>query len=261
MNKTALVTGASSGIGFAACEMLLEKGYTVYGLSRRGTGPEGIQGVTCDVTDEEAVNEAVKGIIEATGRLDLLVNNAGFGISGPVEFTKSFDADKQMRVNFVGQFLMAKAVLPYMRKQQAGKIIFVSSVAGEMAIPYQAFYSASKAAVNSLALALKNEVRDFGIKIAIVMPGDTRTSFTDLREKETLGDRVYTKNDSAVKAMEKDERNGMAPSEVAKVIMKAEKAANPRPFYIAGGKYRFFHVLVKFLPAKLVYFVIGKMYA
>ncbi|MBQ1378269.1 MAG: SDR family oxidoreductase [Lachnospiraceae bacterium] len=261
MSRVALVTGASSGIGFAVCEQLLKKDWTVYGLSRRGTGPEGIRGLIADVSDEASCIQAVSRVMKEAGQIDLLVNNAGFGISGPIEFTEEKDAHDQMRVNFFGQFFMAKAVLPYMREKKSGHIVFVSSVAGEMAIPYQAFYSAGKAAVNSLALALRNEVKDFGIKISAVMPGDARTGFTDVRRKEASGDTVYVKNVSAVAAMEKDERNGMTPAQVADVILKAGLSKNPAPFYIAGGKYKVFHLLFKLFPARFVYWVIGLMYS
>ncbi len=261
MKKTALVTGASSGIGYAAAELLLKEGWEVYGLSRRGTVPEGAHGISADVTVEESLNVAVDTILEKSGKIDLLINNAGFGISGPVEFTDASDARDQMNVNFIGEFLTAKAVLPSMREKKSGTIVFVSSVAGEMAIPYQAFYSASKAAVNSLAFALRNEVKDFRIRVTSVMLGDAKTGFTAVRRKDSSGDRVYTKNVSAVAAMEKDEQNGMSPYDVAGVILKAAKKKHPAPFYIAGGKYKVFHILVKMLPARLAYFVIGLMYS
>ena len=259
--KTAVVTGASSGIGYAVSEMLLKQGWTVYGLSRRGTAPEGVHGIPADVTDEECMKAAIDRILSESSGIDLLINNAGFGISGPVEFTDLKDAKDQMSVNFLGEFLTAKAVLPAMRKAKKGSIVFVSSVAGEMAIPYQAFYSASKAAVNSLALALRNEVKDFGIRVTIVMPGDAKTGFTAVRRKDSSGDQVYTKNVSAVAAMEKDEQSGMSPEDVAGVILKAAEKKHPAPFYIAGGKYKIFHGLVKMLPARLAYFVIGRMYS
>lgn len=261
MSSVAIVTGASSGIGFAVCQMLVEKGYKVYGVSRRGTVPEGAVGISAEVTDEEAVRAAFAGVFEKEGRIDLLVNNAGFGISGPIEFTSAEDAKRQLDVNFYGQFFCAKAVLPYMREQKSGRIVCTSSIAAAMAIPYQAFYSASKAAVSSMALALRNEVKDFGIKVAIVMPGDASTGFTDARKKDSSGDSVYVKNVSAVKAMEKDERGGMMPKQVASVIVKAACVKSPGPYFIAGGKYKVFNFLFKILPARLDYWIIGLMYS
>lgn len=261
MTDVAVVTGASSGIGEAVVRQLLAKGYRVYGLSRRGTVPEGAEGMCVDVTDEARVSEAFCEIMAREKRIDLLVNNAGFGISGPVEFTEQKAAFDQMNVNFFGQFLCAKAVLPYMRAAKRGRIVFISSVAASMAIPYQSFYSASKAAVNSLALALRNEVKDFGITVTAVMPGDVRTGFTDAREKDTASGGVYARSDSAVAAMEKDERNGMSADFAAGVILKAASASHPKPMYIAGPKYQLFYLLFKLLPARLVYWVIGKMYS
>ncbi|MBR0139987.1 MAG: SDR family oxidoreductase [Firmicutes bacterium] len=261
MEGTAIVSGASSGIGLAVCEMLLEKGYRVYGLSRRGTGPEGAVCLSCDVTDEAAARRAAAFVFEKEGRIDILVNNAGMGISGPVEFTEEEDARRIMDVNFMGQFFLAKAVLPYMREQKSGHIVCVSSVAAPIAIPYQGFYSASKAAVNGMALAMRNEVKDFGIKVSCVMPGDAATGFTDARKKQSAGDNIYTHNASAVEAMEKDERGGMTPAQVAGVIVKAALKASPAPLYTAGGSYKLLALLFRLLPARLAYFIVGKLYS
>ena len=259
--RVALVTGASSGIGYAICGRLLREGCTVYGLSRRGTAPEGVTGLSADVTDSAAVDAAVKEVFEREGRIDILVAAAGFGISGPVEFTTDEQAEKQMNVNFLGQFACIRAVLPVMRKQHSGSIVCVSSIAGVMAIPYQSFYSASKAAVNSLALSLRNEVKGFGIKVTAVLPGDTATGFTDAREKEAAGNEVYPNCGSAVASMEKDERGGMTPEAVADVICRTALRSNPAPLIIAGCKYKAFDLLFRLLPARLSYAVIGMMYS
>ena len=169
----AVVTGSSSGIGSCVCSRLASRGYKVYGLSRRGVAPDGCEGLSVDISDEKAVNDAIGTIFSKEGRIDLLINNAGMGIAGPIEFTSTEDANNIMDVNFMGQFYCTRAVLPYMRQQASGRIVFVSSVAGSMAIPYQAFYSAGKAAINAFALSLRNEVRDFGIDVCAVEPGDT----------------------------------------------------------------------------------------
>ena len=256
----AVVTGASSGIGFEIARILKEKGYKVYGLSRRGTVPEGCIGMALDVTDENSVKEVMEKIADEDGQIDVLINNAGMGISGPVEYTATADVEKIMNVNFMGQYNCAKAVLPYMRAKKSGKIVFVSSVAGPIAIPYQTFYSTSKAAVNALALGLRNEVKDFGIKVCAVMPGDAKTGFTDAREKNMDGAEVYTHYVDSVKSMEKDEINGMAPSVVANVVVKAAEKKNPKPLYTAGFTYKLLYILFKFLPARLAYFIVGKLY-
>lgn len=261
MKRVAIVTGASSGIGLAVSEMLQEHGWTVYGISRRGTGAEDVQQLAADVRDEASVAAAVDEVVKREGRIDLLVNNAGMGISGPVEFTKTEDAKRIMDINFMGQFICARTVLPYMRSQGSGRIVCTSSVAAPIAIPYQAFYSASKAAVNAMALALRNEVKSFGIQVCAVMPGDASTGFTAAREKNSSGDSVYAQNRSAVAAMERDEQNGMSPKDVARVIVKAGETKSPGPLYVAGTKYKLFNALFKFLPARISYWIVGKMYS
>ena len=259
-NKVAVVTGSSRGIGEAVCRQLKDKGYFVYGLSRSGVAPYGCTGLKCDVTDEASVRAVFADIAGREGRIDVLVNNAGFGIAGPVEYTETDALEKQMNVNFMGQFLCAREVLQYMRKRKAGTIVFVSSVAAQIAIPYQMAYSASKAAINSMALALRNEVKDFGIRVCAVMPGDTRTSFTDLRETDHRGDEVYGRAVKSIASMEKDERNGMTPDKTAGVIVKAATDPNPAPLYTAGFKYKVFMLLFRLLPARLSYFIVSKMY-
>lgn len=259
--KVAIVTGGSSGIGFATCRKLNEEGYLVYGFSRRGTVPEGAAGMSVDITDREAVFTAVRSVAEKHGRIDLLVNCAGKGISGPVEFASDDDFRKQMDVLFYGQVYCTQAVLETMRRQKSGHIIFISSVASGIAIPYQAFYSAGKSAINSVALALRNELKDFNIKVCTVMPGDVATGFTDARKKESAHDDIYRHNESATAAMEKDERGGMTPDCVAKRIVEAAKKDNPRPLYVVGAKYRVFMVLFKLLPARLSYYIVGRMYS
>lgn len=259
--KIAIVTGSSSGIGYAVCAQLLNEGYTVYGFSRRGGAPDGVNAISVDITDREAVFAAVGNVISEKGRIDLLVNDAGMGISGPVEFASAEDIKRIVDVNFMGQVYCTQAVLETMRGQKDGHIVFVSSVAAGIAIPYQAFYSAAKSAVNSITLALRNELKDFGIKVCAVMPGDTATGFTDARKKESLHDGIYTHNETATAAMEKDERGGMSPAVVAGTIVKAAKKDDPKPLYVAGGKYKVFMMLFKFLPASLSYYIVGKMYS
>ena len=174
-----------------------------------------------------------------------------------------YDAKRQLDVNFFGFFNCVKQVLPYMRAQREGCIAAVSSVAGALAIPFQAFYSASKAAMNSLVLALANEVRPFGIRVLAVMPGDVKTGFTAAREKgEAEEFSPYAERlNRSVEGMERDEQNGMTPDYVAKRICRAVRRRHPRPFYTIGGKYRLFTFLAKILPAKLCNWVVGKLYA
>ena len=179
--KVVIITGASSGIGLECAKMFSQKGYKVYALSRRGGNDHLISHVKCDVTDEKCVKSTFSDIFEKENRIDILVNNAGFGISGAVEFTDTQSAKKQFDVNFFGTVICSKAVLKLMRKQGFGRIINISSMAAPLAIPFQSFYSASKAAVNSFTLSLANEVKPFGISVCALMPGDVKTEFTQNR--------------------------------------------------------------------------------
>ena len=258
MKKIAIVTGGSSGIGRAAALMLCENGYTVYEFSRRGENYSSIFHITADVTNPASIAAATARVIGKEGRIDLLVNNAGFGISGPVEFTDS--ADAQLEVNFYGAFNCIQAVLPQMRAQASGRIITLSSVAAPIAIPYQSFYSAAKAAINSLTLALRNEVRPFGIQVCAVQPGDIRTGFTAARKKSHAGSHIYKSLDRAVAVMEHDEQNGMAPEAVAKVILKAANARKCRALYTVGAQYKLFTLINKLLPATTVNWLVGRIY-
>ncbi len=263
MKPVAVVTGASSGIGKATAEALLRRGCTVYDLSRRDTDPaSGIVHLKTDVTDEESVRAAVQEIVEREGKIDILVNNAGFGISGAVEFTETADAVKLFNVNFFGIVRVTKAVLPYMRKTGSGRIVNLSSVAAIAPIPYQTFYSASKSAVEVYSMALANEVRDFGITVCAVLPGDIRTGFTDAREKSDAGDDVYQgRIGRSVGKMEKDEQNGMSPEKAGKMIAKIALSRRKKPLYTLGFSYKAVAFLVKILPASAVNRLIKVLYA
>ena len=217
LHRVLILSGGSSGIGKATAELFANKGFAVYELSRSGSSSSGICHLNCDVTDEAQVVSAVQEVICKEGRVDILISNAGYGISGAVEFTATADAKRQFDVNFFGALNVVKAVLPQMRLQHCGRIVFTSSVAAVLSIPYQSFYSASKSAVNALALALRNEVSSFGITVTAVMPGDVSTGFTAARDKSVAGEEVYTRLRRAVEAMEKDERNGMTPQYIARV--------------------------------------------
>lgn len=259
--KTIVLTGGSSGIGLATAQLFAAKGWKVFSLSRTETPAEGVTHITCDVTGEQSVNDAIQQVLTCTDRIDVALSNAGYGISGPVEFTELADAKRQFDVNFFGAVTFVKAVLPQMRKQQGGTILFTSSVAAVLSVPYQSFYSASKAAINALALALANEVRPFGIRVSCLMPGDVATGFTAARNKSQSGESVYTRSQSAVSAMEKDEQAGMTPHKMAQMLWRMANKKNPAPFYIGGVLYRIFGFLDWLLPKRLVNWIEGRMYA
>ena len=258
-DKVVVVTGATAGIGLAAARMFKDGGAKVVCVARRHS--EEFFSVQADVSDREQVRAAVEQILSTFGRIDVLVNNAGCGISGAVEDTTEKDARALFNVDFFGALFMIQQCVPAMRSGGGGKIINVSSVAAELAIPFQAFYSAAKAAILSLSKALRNEVAPFNIKVTAVLPGDVRTDFTSARKKNAAdsaayGDRVAR----SVAVMEGDERYGMPPELIARTIVKLAARKNP-PVSVAGGaKYKLFLLLNRLLPQRLVSFIIGKMY-
>lgn len=270
--RTLIITGGSSGIGKATASLFAERGWCVFELSRHGAQPpvtsspplrggRGVSHVYCDVCSEESCRTAVAEVLSQTGHIDVVISNAGYGISGPIEFTPVAEAEHQMDVNFMGAVRFTQAVLPQLRKQRAGRIIYTSSVAAVLAVPYQAFYSASKAAINALALSLANELREFGISVSVLMPGDVSTGFTDARRKSADGAGVYRHADHAIRAMEKDERGGMQPREMAELFYHIATCRSPRPQYVGGALYRFFCFLNCLLPTRLVNWIEGKMYS
>lgn len=265
MKRTAVITGGSSGIGKELVDLFAANGYAVYNLSRRPGDHQELGGVIhipTDITDIDQVKHAFAQIGEEVGRVDILINNAGFGISGAVEFTESEDAKRLFDVNFFGSFNCIKEAVKLMHKNKGGRIINVSSAAAVFPIPFQAFYSASKAAINSLSLAVANELKDFGISVCAVMPGDVRTGFTSARNKSTCGDDIYGgRIELAVSIMENDERNGLLPELIASDILRIAQKKHIKPLYTLGGKYKLFAVLQKLLPCGFVNNVIRLLYS
>lgn len=258
--KIMIITGGSSGIGKAAAELYAKSDYKVYELSRHGENGEGITHIDCDVTSVEQCKNAVQMVFEQEGRIDLLISNAGMGISGAVEFTEPSEARRQFDVNFFGALNIVQAVIPYMRQQQKGRIIFVSSVMAAFSLPFQAFYSATKSAVNSLSLALRNELRPFNIDVCALMPGDVKTGFTAARKKSLVGSEVYTHMEKAVSTMERDEQNGITPERMAKKLLSMAEAKHPAALSTVGWMYKLFLLLGKLLPTTLAYRIVGWMY-
>jgi len=261
-NLTALVTGGSSGIGLCTAQALRDAGCTVYILSRRAFSCEGLRHICADVTDEAAVVQAAADIAAQQGRIDILVNCAGFGISGAMEFTELSDAKRQFDVNFFGTVNLNKAVLPLMRQQGHGRIVHVSSVAAVAHIPFQTYYSAAKAAIESYTCALANEVRPFGITVTCAQPGDIRTGFTAARQKSAVGDDVYGGRIArSVAGMEKDEQTGMDPQIAGAYIAKLALKKRVKPIYTVGFGYKCLSLLCKLLPCSLRNRIVGMLYA
>ena len=262
MKKTAIVTGGNSGIGAETAKALYNLGCTVYEFSRRNIPAENIIHITCDVTDEKAVEAAVNNVIEKEGKVDILVNCAGFGISGAVEFTTLESAKRQFDVNFFGTVNATKAVLPFMRERGEGRIVSISSVAAVAHIPFQTYYSASKAAIESYTCALANEVRPYGVTVTAIQPGDICTPFTEARSKSFEGDDIYGgRIAKSVAGMEKDEQKGMSPVVAGEYIAKIALKKKVKPVYAIGFVYKFLSTLCKVFPSGFRNAVIGMLYA
>ncbi len=252
--KTIVITGGSSGIGKATASLFAERGWRVFELSRHGA-------IYCDVCDEASCKKAIEEVLTQTDHIDVVISNAGYGISGPIEYTKIADAEHQMDVNFMGAVRFTQAVLPQLRQQGYGRIIYTSSVAAQLPVPYQAFYSASKAAINAMALALANEVKDLGISVSVMMPGDVSTGFTDARNKSTAGEEIYRSAHKAIANMERDERAGMQPEQMARLFYHIATCHSPRPQYVGGFLYRVLCFLDRILPKRFVNWIEYKLYS
>lgn len=261
MKKTAIVTGGSSGIGKAVSQKLSENGYKVYEFSRNGVSKNGITHYTVDVTDEKLVQKTVKNIFAAEKRIDLVINCAGFGISGSCEFTDHETALRQIDVNLFGTANVNRAVIPYMRKKERGRIINVSSVAAVMPLPFQVWYSVSKAGINSYTMGLANEVKPFGIELSAVMFGDLCTGFTSARNPVTAGDSEYSGRISrSVGKTEKDELSGKTPIVAANYIMRILKKKKLPILCTMGIGYKAAVLLDRILTAKFKNFFLYKLY-
>lgn len=262
MKKVIAITGASSGIGRYTATALAKMGCIVYDLSRRNIPNENIKYIKTDVTNEENVQNSIDQIISDEGRIDIVINCAGYGISGAVEFTETKDAKSQFDVNFFGMVNVNKAVIPYMRKQGVGKIVNISSVAAVTHIPFQTYYSASKAAIESYTCALDNELKPFGISVVAIQPGDICTEFTNARQKSFDGDDVYEGRISrSVAGMEKDEQKGMSPETAGNYIAKIALKKKTKPIYAIGFSYKFICLLCKIFPCSIRNKIIGMLYA
>ena len=237
MQKIVLITGVSSGFGKAIAEKLLADGHIVYGTSRKQLDfqIDNLKFKNLDVTQKENVKEVVASIIAEAGRLDVLINNAGIGISGAAELASEQDIDLQMNTNFFGVINMCSAVLPHFRRKKNGMILNISSIGGIFSLPYQGFYSASKFAVEAYSEALSLETKQFGIKTVLIEPGDFSTDFTKNRKisQETADNEDYTASFARVmKNIEKDETTGGNPIYLAKKISKIINKKRPKFRYV-----------------------------
>lgn len=249
-----LITGISSGFGMETARLLSQEGHVVYGTVRRDVEPlPGVHYLKVDVRHREAVQNAVKQMVKQEGRIDVLINNAGMGIGGPVEFATEEEIREQMDANFMGLVNFVTAVLPIMRKQGKGKIVALSSIGGVMGLPFQGFYSASKFAIEGYCEALRLEVQQFGIQVVVMRPGDFSTGFTASRKKTVNADamQVYRSYAESMGKVEHDETGGLKPQVLARKISQIIRKKNPRHGYVVASLEQRLSVFLKrVLPAR-----------
>ena len=257
----AIVTGGSSGIGYAVAAELLRRGCRVYEISRRENPPAGVQHIGADLRLPGAAAEAVDRVIAAEGRVDILVNNAGMGISGAAEYTEAEEIRRLFSINFDAAAEMNAAVIAHMRTAGGGRIVQVGSLAALLPIPYQSFYSASKAALLSYGMALANELRPFGITVQTLLPGDIASGFTAARRKGSEGDAVYGgRITRAVSRMERDETHGLSSACAGRAIARAALSRSRRPYKTFGIGNRLILLLWRLLPARVVNAILYRLY-
>jgi NAD(P)-dependent dehydrogenase (short-subunit alcohol dehydrogenase family) len=254
--KIALVTGASSGIGEATAERLAKAGYKVYGTSRRGTqaAKQSFQMLSLDVTSDESVEAAVGEVIQRNGRIDLLVNNAGFGVAPAGAEESSIDQARSIfETNFFGLIRMTRAVVPHMRRQGNGRIINIGSVLGFLPMPYGALYAASKHAVEGYSESLDHELRTRGIRVSVIEPAYTKTSFdANFMEPDAKLDVYREAREGVNKRVNEVMATAEQPGVVAETVLKAANAAHPKVRYAAGRLANRLRLLRRFAPAGLV---------
>ena len=259
-----LITGISSGIGLAMARQLNADGHTVYGTVRRDVEQlPGVHYLRADVRDTASVKAAIDAVLAAEGRIDVLINNAGMGIGGPVEVAPEADVQLQMDTNFMGQVRFAQAVLPAMRKQGSGKILCFSSIGGVMGLPFQGFYSASKFAVEGFCEALQIEVRRHGIQVVLIEPGDFSTGFTAARIKQVSDEAVaaYPSLRQSVSSFEKDEQTGLKPEFLARKVAKIVQKRHPKFRYVIATFIQKLSIpLKRILPARAFVRVLSLFY-
>ena len=253
--SVALVTGASSGIGEATADRLAAAGYKVYGTSRGGdgTGKRAFEMLTLDVTSDESVDAVVRDVLGLSGRIDLLVNNAGFsvGLAGDEESSIA-QASSIFDTNFFGTVRMTRAVVPQMRRQGAGRIINIGSALGFIPMPYNAVYSATKHAIEGYSESLDHELRTWGVRVVVVEPGVTKTRFdANVVEPDSRLDEYREIRAALATTWQEAFAKGDEPAAVADVVLKAATAARPKLRYPVGGV-AVLRALRRFAPAGVV---------
>jgi NAD(P)-dependent dehydrogenase (short-subunit alcohol dehydrogenase family) len=255
-SKIALVTGASSGIGEATAERLATAGYKVYGTSRRGAqaGRSSFRMLPLDVTRDESVKAAIEELMRLEGRIDLLVNNAGFSVAPAGAEESSIEQARSLfDTNFFGLVRMTRAVAPHMRQQGGGRIVNIGSVLGFLPRPYMALYAATKHALEGYSESLDHELRTRGIRVSIIEPAFTKTRFdANLLEADSKLDEYREVRAALAKNLKEQVEAGDAPSVVAEAVLKAATARDPKLRYTAGAAAGRLRLLRRFAPARIL---------
>jgi NAD(P)-dependent dehydrogenase (short-subunit alcohol dehydrogenase family) len=266
-SKVVLVTGASTGIGQCCAQHLATRGYRVFGTSRKpadATGkPSGVEMIAMDVDKDESVAAGVRAVLDKAGRIDAVVNNAGWGLMGAVEDTSIDEARAQLETNFFGVLRVCREMLPILRRQGGGHIVNISSLGGVVGLPFSGMYSASKFAVEGVSEALRWETRRFGIHVVLIEPGDFHTNFTAMRRMaKASGDGSAYREavQRALAAQEKEELNGPAPQPIARLVEHILQSQNPAIRYSVGmlGQ-RIVVPCKRFLPERLFEWIFCKV--
>ena len=254
--RIALVTGASSGIGAATAERLAKAGYKVFGTSRRGAqvGKRSFEMLPLDVTNDESVEAAVSEVVRCDGRIDLLVNNAGFGVAPAGAEESSLDQARSIfETNFFGLVRMTRAVVPHMRRQGSGRIINIGSVLGFLPMPYGALYAATKHAVEGYSESLDHELRTRGIRVSVIEPAYTKTPFdANFMQPDAKLDEYRAARAGMSKRVNEVMATAEPPGVVADTVLKAANAAHPKIRYTAGRLANRLRMLRRFAPAGVV---------
>jgi len=262
MSQVILVTGASSGIGKATATYLHQKGHTVYGTSRRQINDTPFQMVQMDITNQEAIANGVKSILDQTGKIDVLINNAGLGTAGALEETPLADIRNVFDTNVMGVVKLIQEVLPVMRQQKSGKIINISSVGGMMGLPYRATYCSSKFAIEGLTEALRMEVASFGVQVCSLLPGDVNTAINDHRLTVEKSNSVYQQSfERTHQIMNDDVVQGISPEVVAKKVYRLINKKRIGGRYLVGKPLQKLTVFLKHqLPHSVFEWIIKTYY-
>jgi short-subunit dehydrogenase len=258
MKKVILITGISSGFGKATSELLAVKGHVVYGTVRSEIESDTkVNVLKLDLTDTNSIKKAVETVLQKESRIDVLINNAGILIGGPLETSPIENIKLLMDTNFLGMVQLTREVLPVMRKQGSGTIINLSSIAGLIGLPFQGYYSASKFAIEGFSEALRMEVKQFNIKVVLINPGDFRTN-NIMNRRNFLAptgttDPYYEQFGKTLAIFEKDEANGQSPEVLAAKIVRIIESKNPKQRYIIATLLeKLAVVLKKILPGKML---------